>query len=218
MAEFEKTALNTVRRAPKRGVYDKAAVHAIIDEARVCHVGIVEAGGQPVVIPQLHVRVKDNLYLHGSRGSRLLKYLESGRQACVTLTILDGLVLARSAFHHSMNYRSVVLFGAGRPVEDQAEKTSVFEALVEKVMPGRWNDARQPNEQEMNGTSLVAIGIEEASAKVRTGPPIDDEKDIQLPVWAGVLPVREALGPLIPDPALRAGIDVPDYLAAFTTK
>lgn len=212
MSEFEKTNLNTVRRAPKRGVYDKAAVHAIIDEARVCHVGIVEEDGQPIIIPQLHVRVGEDLYLHGSRGSRLLKYLASGKKVCVELTILDGLVLARSAFHHSMNYRSVVLFGTGRTVEDPIEKMRGFEALVEKVMPGRWADTRQPSEAELNGTSLVAISIDLASAKVRTGPPIDDEKDLNLPVWAGVLPVRESFGPLIPDPQLEDGIEVPEYL------
>ena len=217
MPEFPKTPLNTVQRRPQRGVYDKEVVHAIIDEARVCHVGIVEADGQPVVIPQLHTRVDDNLYLHGSPGSRLLKYLEAGKKVCVTFTILDGLVLARSAFHHSMNYRSVVLFGSGRSVTDSTEKWSGFHALVEKVMPGRWNDARKPNNKELNSTSLISISIDVASAKVRTGPPIDDDKDMDLPVWAGVLPIREAFGRLEPDTAMPAGTAVPEYLAPFQT-
>lgn len=215
MAEFEQTPLNTVRRAAKRGVYDRASVHAIIDEARMCHVGIVEPDGQPVVIPQLHVRVGEHLYLHGSRGSRLLKYLESGKKACVTMTILDGLVLARSAFHHSMNYRSVVMFGSGRAVEDASEKAAVFDALVEKVLPGRSADARRPTDRESQATALVAIPIELASAKARTGPPIDDEKDMSLPVWAGVVPVHETLGAPIPDAGTTA--EAPDYLKAATT-
>ncbi len=213
MAELEKTKLNTVQRRPQRGVYDKDTVHAIIDEARVCHVGIVEEDGQPVVIPQLHVRVGDNLYLHGSRGSRLLQYLESGKKVCVTLTLLDGLVLARSAFHHSMNYRSVVVFGSGRTVDDDGEKSAAFQALVDKVMPGRWNDTRQPDENELAGTALVAISIEVASAKIRTGPPIDDEKDMGLPYWAGVMPIRETLGMPIPDPSQGSEMSLPAYLA-----
>jgi nitroimidazol reductase NimA-like FMN-containing flavoprotein (pyridoxamine 5'-phosphate oxidase superfamily) len=201
----------TVRRLPTRGAYDRATIEAILDEALICHVGFI-VEGQPMVIPTIHARVDDALYVHGSVASRMLRSLEQGVPACVTVTLLDGLVLARSAFHHSMNYRSVVVLGTATAVVDREEKRRVLDALVEHVMKGRSADARPPSEAELNATMVLRLPITEASAKIRTGPPLDDEEDYALPVWAGVLPLE--LKPLEPvaDPRLRAGIELPPYL------
>lgn len=203
-----------VRRLPARGVYDRDAVYAIVDEALYCHVGFVD-DGQPFVMPTIHVRVGDQLYFHGSRQSRMLKLLCEGVPACVTMTLLDGLVLARSAFHHSMNYRSAVILGTAREVIDDAEKWSALEALVEHVVRGRWNDSRQPNEKEMAVTAVVSLNISECSAKVRTGPPKDDEDDYDLPIWSGVLPLVITPGEPVVDPRLKSGIAMPDYIRAY---
>lgn len=211
MTTFPQTDLNRVRRIPQRGAYDKETIYGIIDAAPICHVGFVD-GGQPVVIPTIHARRDDRLFLHGAPASRMLKHIQSGAPLCVTITILDGLVLARSVFHHSMNYRSVVLFGRGRLLEDDEEKLAALETITEHVLPGRWADARQPNRRELQATSVVEIVIEQASAKVRTGPPGDDEEDYALPVWAGVLPVKLAYGDPVPDPLLAEGIEPPGYL------
>jgi nitroimidazol reductase NimA-like FMN-containing flavoprotein (pyridoxamine 5'-phosphate oxidase superfamily) len=204
----------TVKRLPKRGVYHRETVYAILDEGLVCHVGFV-FDGQPFVIPTGYCRVADVLYIHGSAASRMLKTLSSGVPVCVSVTLLDGLVLARSAFHHSMNYRSAVVIGNSRLVTDAAEKSAALTAIVEHIVPGRNADARAPNTSELGATSVLALPIEEASAKVRTGPPLDDAEDMGLPVWSGVLPLR--LEPKAPeaDPTLKAGLAVPAYVTGY---
>src|SRR5436190_19734052 len=178
------TARTTVKRHPERGVYDRATVDAILDEALICHVGFVYEG-QPYVIPTIHARDGETLYLHGSPGSRMLRNLKQGIDICVTATLLDGLVLARSVYHHSMNYRSVVVPGRAREITDHAEKLHAMECVVEHVVSGRWHDARQPSEEELKGTTILALSLEEASAKIRAGGPKDDESDLARPVWAG---------------------------------
>ncbi len=198
-----------VRRLPDRGRYDRETINSILDEALFCHVGFV-SNGQPFVIPTLHARVGDVLYLHGSQASRMLRELRDGLPVCVTATILDGVVLARSAFNHSMNYRSVVVLGVAEEVGGP-EKNEALRAVAEHVMPGRWDDVRQPNEKELRATSVLRLPLDRASAKVRTGPPKDDDADIELPVWAGVLPLR--LVPFEPIPDARTGSPiVPDYV------
>lgn len=203
----------TVRRLAERGVYDRTTIDAIIDEALICHVGFVD-DGRPFVIPTIHVRIGDTLYLHGSLRSRMLRVVGSGEPVCVSMTLVDGLVLARSRFHHSMNYRSVVVLGRGRVV-DGDEKRRALDAIVEHVVPGRTRDARGPNDKEFAATRVVAIPIDEASAKVRTGGPSDDEDDYALPIWAGVIPLALAPGAAIPDPRLREGIDMPAYVTNY---
>lgn len=192
------TPRTTVRRLAARGVYDRETIYAILDEALICHVGFV-VEGQPVVIPTIHVRVGDTLYFHGSAASRMLRTLRGGVDACVTVTLLDGLVLARSAFHHSMNYRSVVVLGKGREVVEREEKLRVLDALVEHVVLGRAAVVRPPNEMEIKQTLVIALPLAEASAKVRTGPPVDEEADYALDVWAGVVPVALVKGEPIKD-------------------
>src|SRR2546428_9369801 len=182
------TERTPVRRLPKRGAYERQAINRILDEALICHVGF-DVDGQPVVIPTIHTRIGNALSFHGSAASRMLRSLREGEPACVTVTLLDGLVLARSAFHHSMNYRSVVVLGTAREVVERDEKLRVLEAIVEHVMRGRTRDARGPNETELKSTMLVRIPLDEASAKIRIGPPLDDEEDYSMPIWAGVLPL-----------------------------
>jgi hypothetical protein len=192
----------TVKRLAKRGAYDRETIHAILDEAYICHVGFSvpqENGVQPFVIPTIHARVGDTLYFHGSAASRMLRTLRDGIDACVTVTLLDGLVLARSAFHHSMNYRSVVVLGKGREVVDREEKIRALDAIVEHVVLGRTALVRPPNEAELRQTMVIAMPLTEASAKVRTGPPVDDEEDYALDVWAGVIPLRLEKGEPIRD-------------------
>jgi nitroimidazol reductase NimA-like FMN-containing flavoprotein (pyridoxamine 5'-phosphate oxidase superfamily) len=208
------TPKTTVKRLPQRGAYDRETIHRILDEGTICHVGFVE-DSKPVVIPTIYVRVGERICLHGSKGSRMLQTLAQGAEACITVTLLDGLVLARSAFHHSMNYRSVIAFGTGSAIEDSKEKNSVLHALSEKVIPGRWQEIRVPSEAELNGTQVVAITIREASAKIRTGPPKDDEKDYALPIWAGVLPLTLMPSAPIPDPLLPEGIPVPEHVTNY---
>jgi nitroimidazol reductase NimA-like FMN-containing flavoprotein (pyridoxamine 5'-phosphate oxidase superfamily) len=188
----------TVRRLPKRGAYDAATIRAILDEALLCHVGFV-VDGQPFVIPTIHTRVGDAIYFHGSAASRMLRSLRDGIEACVTVTLLDGLVLARSAFHHSMNYRSVVVLGRATLVTDDQEKRDVLDALVEHVCRGRSADARKPTESELKQTMVLKLPIGEASAKIRTGPPLDDEEDYAMPIWAGVLPLTMTPGEPVAD-------------------
>jgi nitroimidazol reductase NimA-like FMN-containing flavoprotein (pyridoxamine 5'-phosphate oxidase superfamily) len=178
---------------PKRGHYDRPTIDAILDEALICHVGF-EVEGQPYVIPTLHARVADRLYLHGSSASRMLRQAASGARICATVTLFDGLVLARSVFNHSVNYRSVVVFGSATLVEED-EKLHAIHALAEQLAPGRWDEARQPSQQELKATSIVSLPLDEASAKVRTGREEDDEEDLDLPVWAGVVPVYLAAEP-----------------------
>ena len=204
----------TVKRLPKRGVYDRSTVYAILDEGLVCHVGFV-FDGQPFVIPTGYCRVGDVLYIHGSAASRMLKTLSAGVPVCVSVTLLDGLVLARSAFHHSMNYRSAVVLGNARLVTDAAEKAAALTAIVEHIVPGRSAEARAPNASELGATSVLALPIEEASAKVRVGPPLDDAEDMALSVWAGVLPLRLVPQAPVVDPTLAGGIAVPGYVAGY---
>jgi nitroimidazol reductase NimA-like FMN-containing flavoprotein (pyridoxamine 5'-phosphate oxidase superfamily) len=200
-----------VSRHPERGVYDRPTIDQILDEALICHVGFVHEGN-PFVIPTIHARDGDTLYLHGSPASRMLRGLSEGIEICVTVTLLDGLVLARSVYNHSMNYRSVVVLGRARLLSDPAEKLAALEAVVEHVVPGRWQDARQPNEKELAGTTVLAITLEEASAKIRSGPPKDFDADLDLPVWAGVVPLELAAGVPAADPLLQPGISAPGYL------
>ncbi len=214
MDTFTQTERNTVRRLPQRGHYERATVNAILDEGFVCHVGFV-ADGQPFVIPTGYARAGDTLYLHGSRASRMLQALRAGGELCVTVTLVDGLVLARSAFHHSINYRSVVVFGRARVVEDEAEKLAALRAFTEQVVPGRWAEVRVPSRQELNATTVLAIALAEAVAKVRTGPPVDDEADYALAVWAGELPLQLTAGPPIADPRLPADIAPPEYVLTY---
>lgn len=203
-----------IRRLPQRAVYDRPAINAILDEALVCHVGFID-NGQPLVIPTIHVRIGDAIYLHGSPASRMMRSLAAGGEACITVTLVDGLVLARSAFHHSMNYRSVVLFGKGSAVDDASQKHAVLNCLAEHLIRGRWADARQPNADELRRTLVVRLPIDEASAKVRTGMPLDDEEDYALPIWAGVLPLRLTASPPLADPRLATGTPVPDYAVNY---
>jgi len=208
-----KTDRTTVRRLPKRASYDRATVEAILDEALICHVGFV-VDGSPFVIPTIHTRVGETLYFHGSAASRMLRSLRDGVDACVTVTLLDGLVLARSAFHHSMNYRSAVVFGKAREVIEREEKLRVLDALVEHVCRGRSAEVRGSNESELKQTLVLALPITEASAKIRTGPPIDDEEDYALGVWAGVLPMRLVPGEPIADERSRA--ELPHYVKRYS--
>lgn len=204
------TARTKFRRKPGRGSHERELVEAIFDEALVSHLGLVEAG-TPVVIPTLHVRIGGYVYLHGSAASRALRR-SSGMRVCLTTTLVDGLVLARAAMHHSANYRSAMLFGSGEWVEGEAEKTEALEALVEKLMPGRWADARRPTARELRATAVLKIPLEEASAKVRTGPPVDDDEDLALPVWAGVLGLRTVADSPKPDELLAPDVSRPAYL------
>ncbi|GAA2460997.1 pyridoxamine 5'-phosphate oxidase family protein [Streptomyces macrosporus] len=204
-------------RGRERAAYDRALVHAILDEGCVCHLGFVRDGA-PVVLPTLYARVGERLYVHGSTGSRPLRAAgssDAGLPVCLTVTHLDGLVLARSAFHHSVNYRSVVVHGIARQVTDPAERTVALDALVDQAVPGRSADTRRANARESAATAVVALDLEEVSAKVRTGGPNDDPEDLDLPHWSGVLPVRRVFGPLVPADDLAPDIAVPDYLAVF---
>ena len=215
MSEFTPTERTQVKRLPKRGKYDRETVYAILDAGFVCHVGF-NADGQPYVIPTNYGRAGDTLYLHGSAASRMLRTLSGGVPVCVTVTHVDGLVLARSAFHHSVNYRSVVILGTARLVEDPAEKMAALRIFTEHVLKGRWDDVRQPTEQELKATMVLALPLEEVSAKVRTGGPVDDEADYALPVWAGVLPLETVAQPPQPDARLKSDTPLPAYLRNYS--
>ena len=214
MSEFTPTERTQVRRLPKRGNYDRETVYRILDEAMICHVGFV-VDGQPYVIPTGFGRAGDTLYIHGSAASRMLGNAAQGIPVCITVTLLDGLVLARSAFHHSMNYRSVVILGKARGVESEEEKIAALRTFTEHMVPGRWNDVRKPTDQEMKATQVLAVPLEEASAKIRTGPPIDDDEDYALPIWAGVLPLNMAPGTPVKDPRLSHPVEPPDYVIKY---
>lgn len=216
MAETRKTAANErprtrVRRLPNRAVYERDAIEAILDEAPICHVGTVDPAGCPVVIPTLHARVGEWLYIHGSAASRTLREAQRA-EICLTATLLDGLVLARSAFHHSVNSRSVVVFGQAETVSSDAEKCQALEAFTEKLIPGRWGDARLPTAQELKATAVLRLPLDEASAKVRSGGPLDDEEDYKLPVWAGTVPLRLSAGAPSADDRLLPGVECPAYV------
>jgi nitroimidazol reductase NimA-like FMN-containing flavoprotein (pyridoxamine 5'-phosphate oxidase superfamily) len=211
---FPQTNRTTLKRLPKRGSYDQGVVYQILDEGFICHVGFV-ANGQPVVIPTGYARRDETLYIHGSQASRMLRTLAAGIEVCVTVTLIDGLVLARSAFHHSMNYRSVVIFGRASLVEVKDEKLDALRAFSDHVIAGRWDEVREPSEQELTATTVLALPLAEVSAKVRTGPPLDDEDDYSLPVWAGVIPLKLLAGPPLPDPRLPSKIEPPPYVLAY---
>ena len=215
MAEFQPTPRTQVKRLPKRGNYDRETVYQILDTAFVCHVGF-SVDAQPYVIPTNYGRSGDTLYLHGSAASRMLKTLSAGVPVCVTVTHVDGLVLARSAFHHSVNYRSVVILGTARLVEDPAEKMEALRIFTDHVMRGRWDDVRQPTEQELKATTVLALPLEEVSAKVRTGGPVDDEADYTLPVWARVLPLEIAVKAPVPDAQRKIDPPIPEYLKNYS--
>jgi len=197
-----------VRRLPARGCYDQATIDAILDEALVCHVGFA-VDGQPYVIPMNYARVGRQLYIHGSAASRLLRTLATGVPVCVTVTLLDGLVLARSAFHHSMNYRSVVILGTAVEVRDPDERLAALEAIVEHILAGRWRQVRSPSERELRATSVLRLPLDEVSAKIRSGAPLDDADDLGQPCWAGVIPLRLAAATPLPDAQLPAGVEPP---------
>jgi nitroimidazol reductase NimA-like FMN-containing flavoprotein (pyridoxamine 5'-phosphate oxidase superfamily) len=209
------TQRTRVVREPERAVYDREAVYRILDEGFICHVGF-SVDGQPFVIPTSYGRKDANLYIHGSAASRMLRQLKQAVPVCVTVTLLDALVLARSVFNHSMNYRSVVLLGKATLVDDPGEKFAALRVLSEHILPGRWDDARQPNERELKATSVLRVPIEEFSAKVRTGPPIDDEEDYSFPTWAGLIPLEVTVGKAIDDPRLEAGRAVPEYATKYS--
>ncbi|UCG25165.1 MAG: pyridoxamine 5'-phosphate oxidase family protein [Chloroflexota bacterium] len=213
MSEYERTRKNRIIRHPERGAYDKGRVFQIIDEALICHVAFVQ-DGQPFVIPTLHARDEESILLHGASSSRLMRHIESGHELSLAFTLVDGLVLARSVFSHSVNYRSVVLFGRGKKIASADEKSAALERFTERIMPGRWADARPPTAVELKATSVATIPIELASAKIRQGPPMDDEADLDLPVWAGVVPIRQAVSDPEPDPQLR-GAPLPDYIRRY---
>jgi uncharacterized protein len=214
MKDITATPRTQVRRLPQRAVYDREAIHAILDEGFICHVGF-SVDGQPYVIPTGYGRAGDTLYLHGSTASRMLQNLADGVRLCVTVTLLDGLVLARSAYHHSMNYRSVVVLGTAVEVTGEGQRLEALETISEHIIRGRWTDIRPPSALELKATRVLRLPIEEASAKVRTGPPVDDEEDYSLPYWAGVLPMRLEVGAPIADPRLRPGIAVPAAVSRY---
>ena len=203
-----------MRRKPARGSYDKQLVHSILDEALSCHLGFA-IDGQPYVIPMIHARDGETLYLHGSKASRALLTLEGGARCCVTATLVDGIVLARAALHHSLNYRSVVVLGSAREVTDPAEKRAALDTIVEHIIRGRTTEARGASDADLKATLVLAVPLEEASAKVREGPPIDNREDHELDVWAGELPLRTEAGPPVPDPELADGIELPDYVSGY---
>lgn len=211
------TARTRVVREPQRGVYDRETAYAILDEGFICHVGFV-TDGQPFVIPTGYGRVDDNLYIHGSAASRMLRNLDRGVAVCVTVTLLDGLVLARSIFNHSMNYRSVVVLGTAVAVTDSVEKLEALHRLSEHIVPGRWKEVRAPNEQELKATLVLRLPIAEFSSKVRQGPPIDDEEDYSFPTWAGVLPLDVVAGAPVDDSRLLAGQTVPSYVRGYSRR
>jgi hypothetical protein len=214
---FPKTNRNRVKRLAERGHYDTATLYPIIDEALICHVSFVD-NGQPFIIPTLHARDNNRILLHGSQASRMLRHLEAGGEVCIAFTLVDGLVLARSVFHHSINYRSAVIFGKGERLEGREEQYQALELFMNKLMPQRWDDTRVPNEVEMLQTTIVAVPIDSASAKIRTGSPKDDAEDMDLNTWAGVLPFQPAYGTPIPDSDLKEGIAVPDYILNYNLK
>ena len=216
MAEpYSPTARTRVTREPERGVYDRAAAYQVLDEAFICHVGFV-VDNQPFVIPTGFGRSGDNLYIHGSAASRMLRNLDQGIAVCLTVTLLDGLVLARSIFNHSMNYRSVVVLGTAVAVEDPVEKLQALRALSEHILPGRWEESRQPNERELKATLVMRLPITEFSAKVRSGPPIDNEEDYSFPTWAGVVPLQMVAGSPINDHKLDPKTPVPNYVGSYS--
>jgi len=214
MSTLPQTQRTTLKRLPKRGSHERETINQILDEGFICHVGFA-VDGLPFVIPTGYARAADKLIIHGSQASRMLRALKTGIDVCVAVTLIDGLVLARSAFHHSMNYRSVVIFGRAVPIEQREEKLAALFALSEHMIPGRWQEVREPSEAELQQTTVLSLPIDEASAKIRTGPPLDDEEDYAMSVWAGVLPMRLQFDKPISDPRLPGNIEVPEYVSRY---
>ena len=212
--QFAPTERTKVKRIPKRGSFDRETIYSILDEGFVCHVGFT-ANGQTFVIPTGYARRDDTLLIHGSSASRMMRNLAGGIDVCVTVTLIDGLVLARSAFHHSVNYRSVVIFGKAKLVEDENEKIEALYAFTEHIVPNRWNEIREPNELELKATTVLSLPLEEASAKIRTGDPVDDDEDYALDVWAGVIPLKTQAEKPRDDSKLKTGIAAPEYIANY---
>ena len=215
MPDIQQTERTRLKRAHERGVFDRDAIYAIIDATLLCHVGYV-FNGDPYVTPTFHWRDGDRIYWHGSSASRMMRELREGVQACLTVTHFDGIVMARSGYNHSANYRSVMILGRPAIVDEPAAKMAALKTFMEVMMPGRWDDVRAPNDQEMKATMVLAMPIDAASAKISAGPPEDEEEDYALDCWAGVLPIRTVIGEPVDDPRLRAGIARPDYLAGFS--
>ncbi len=213
MSSYTRTPRSRVRRLAKRGAYDRETIHAIIDEALICHVAFV-VDGAPRVLPTAIARIGEAVYLHGNRNSQMLRTLETGAPACITVTHVDGVVVARSGFHCSMNYRSVVIHGAGRKVEDP-RKGEILDAFVEHIVPGLTGDLRPSTAKELRATTVLEFPLQEVSAKVRTGPPADDEEDYALPIWAGVIPIDAKAGRPVDDPLLRDGVAAPGYVRRY---
>ena len=214
MNQLPRTPRTTLKRLPKRGSHERETINQILDAGFICHVGFV-IEGQPFVIPTGYARVGDRLIIHGSQASRMLRALKTGIDACVNVTLIDGLVLARSAFHHSMNYRSVVILGRATLIDEREEKLEALFALSEHMIPGRWQEVRKPSEAELQQTTVLSMPIEEASAKIRTGPPLDDEEDYAMEVWAGVLPMKMATTEPLADPRLHETVEIPDYVLTY---
>ncbi len=212
--KMQPTEKSKIKRLPKRAVYDFKKISKILDDSFVCHIGF-SINDQPFVIPTCYGRKEDEIFFHGSKGSRMLEHIKTGVEICITITLLDGIVLSRSAFHHSINYRSVVLFGNAKELTNPKEKTKALKIITEHIIPGRWKDVRKPNEKELNATSVFSLKINEASAKVREGGPVDDKKDMDLNVWAGVLPLKIIPGKPVNDPKLNGNILLPDYIKGY---
>jgi nitroimidazol reductase NimA-like FMN-containing flavoprotein (pyridoxamine 5'-phosphate oxidase superfamily) len=215
--KITQTERTRLKRLPKRGAFDRDTIYSILDEAFICHIGFA-VDGQPYVIPTAFGRLDDVLYIHGSSASRMLRTLSKGFEMCFTVTIVDALVLARSAFHHSINYRSVVVLGHASLVEDAEEKYKALEVITNHIVPERWDDVREPNGMELKATSVLKLNIDEASAKMRTGPPIDDEEDYELDIWAGILPVKLVTGDPIDDERLNDGLVAPENINRYRRK
>lgn len=213
--QFPVTAKTKLRRLPKRGAYDVETIYKILDEGFIAHVGFTVAGGQTFVIPTGYARRGDELLIHGSAASRMMRALSEEIEICVTVTLIDGLVLARSAFHHSMNYRSVVAFGAAKIIKDENEKMEALRLFTEHVVPGRWREVRLPTTNELKATTILALPLTEASAKIRTGNPVDDAEDYALDVWAGVIPLEMKAGEPLPDSQMNREIVRPDYITNY---
>ncbi|HEX3144062.1 MAG TPA: pyridoxamine 5'-phosphate oxidase family protein [Pyrinomonadaceae bacterium] len=214
MNQLPQTPRTTLKRLPKRGSHERETINQILDEGFICHVGFT-IEGRPFVIPTGYARVGDKLIIHGSQASRMLRALKTGIDACVTVTLIDALVLARSAFHHSMNYRSVVILGRATLIDEREEKLAALFALSEHMIRGRWQEVRKPSEAELQQTTVLSLPIEEASAKIRTGPPLDDEEDYSMNVWAGVLPIQMTTTEPLADPRLRETVEIPDYVSNY---
>ena len=217
MSAFPITERNRIRRRPDRGRYDKATIYKIIDEAMFCHVGFVQ-DGRPFVIPTLHARRGDELLLHGAAASRLLKHIQAGHEVSISMAILDAIVVAKTAFNQSVNYRSVVLFGKGRLIDDEQEKLEALQYFTDRLIPGQWDYVRKPTPAELNATAIVAVAIEEAAAKIRAAPPGDDGEDQDLPLWAGLLPVRQVIEAPVKADYTAADIPVPDHILQKVTQ